>query len=123
MPGGVSGLVQRREHRLSAGRAPGERPHHLRLVVQVEMLQRFVEQQDVRVLQEDLRDAGALALPAGKRAVALSRAIDEVELGEPAAREKSSTRASSRPPTDSPITAACSSSAASRGGTAARARR
>ncbi len=51
------------------------------------MLQRLVEQQDVRVLQEDLRDAGPLALPAGKRAVALSRAIGEVELGEPAARE------------------------------------
>src|SRR5438552_5131767 len=51
------------------------------------MLRRFVEQEDVRVLQEDLRDAGPLALPAGKRAVALSRMIGQVELGEPAARE------------------------------------
>src|SRR5439155_10515649 len=51
------------------------------------MLQRLVEQQDVRVLQEELRDAGPLALTAGKRAVALSRAIGQVELGEAASRE------------------------------------
>src|SRR6266568_3754433 len=57
-----------------------------RRVVQVEMLQRLVEQQDVRVLQEDLRDARPLALPAGKRAIRLRRAIGEIELGERAAR-------------------------------------
>src|SRR5436309_3556654 len=51
------------------------------------MLQRLVEQQDVRVLQEELRDAGPLALTAGKRPVALSRTIGQVELGDPATRE------------------------------------
>jgi len=71
VPGGVSGLVERREHRLSAGRAPGECSHHLRLVVQVEMLQWLVEQQDLRVLQEDLRDAGPLALAARECAIRL----------------------------------------------------
>src|SRR5947209_6253914 len=46
------------------------------------MLQRLVEQQDVRVLQEELRDARPLALPAGKRAICLGVAIGQVELGE-----------------------------------------
>ncbi len=88
MPGGVTGLVQRREHRFPAGRAPGEGSHGLRLVAQVQVLQRLIEQQDLCVLQESLRDARPLALPAGKGAIVLSCAIGQVELGEPAARRR-----------------------------------
>src|SRR6266568_1842004 len=74
--------LQRREHGLSVRGARGKQAHHLRLVAQVEMLQRLVEEQDLRVLYEDLSDARALALSARERAIGLGRMIGEIELGE-----------------------------------------
>src|SRR5690349_17219726 len=61
-------------------------------MTQIEMLERLVEQQDVGILQEDLRDARALTLAARKRAIRLGFAIGELEFGEPASRERSAFR-------------------------------
>ena len=47
--------------------------HGLLLVAQIEMLQRFVEQQQACVLRPQLREARALALAAGQRCVRLQR--------------------------------------------------
>src|SRR5262245_55832815 len=81
-------LVKRGEHGFALRCARGERAHHRGLVAQVEMLQRLVEQESLRVLYQNLRDARSLALPARERAVVLRGAVAEVELGETALRPR-----------------------------------
>src|SRR5215472_9131338 len=84
----MPGLVQRGENALAFRSLGRQGAHHRSLVAQVEVLQRLVEQQDLRVLHQRLRDASALALASRKRAVALVRPAGEIELPEPVTRAR-----------------------------------
>ena len=77
-------------------RALREQFEHLRLMREIEVLQRLVEQEDARHLREDLRDARALALAAGERREALRRESAHAHGIERSARVRP------RPPSHSP---------------------